>query len=492
MRGPAVLGLDAGGSVVKATVFPLQDDVPPVTVSKALATSHPHPGYAERDGDTLWGGAAEVVRSVLKRVPHAEITSIGVTGHGNGLYLADKNGELVCPAVLAADTRAATIAAQVDREALRSLTWNSVWSGQPLPSLSWLTQHPEYADLSSAFIAFGCKDFLRGKLTGVLSSELTDYSASGVLDNLTGNVSWEALAAYGLESYSHLFPPPVEPQTKSGYTTSEAYRTTGLHPGIPVIAGVVDNVALQLGSGVTDSSALCVSAGTWSVNQLALPIEQVLSKNVLPQVRPLAAGRTLPLGMAMLGEASATSASVFAWALREVWPEISTPEASVYDVAFERAFAVSVKDDSPFFLPFLSGSRFDAHANAAWLGISAHHSQADLLAAILEGICFEHRRHIERFAEFAPTPVHLSGGATKSAHWCQLFADVLFREVQVFSTSEIGSIGVAALAAAPQSLSAMIEIQSHWAGPTTTFRPHPERAKLLDRRYARYRTYTHG
>src|SRR5665647_3539500 len=45
--------------------------------------------------------------------------------------------------------------------------------------------------------------------------------------------------------------------------------------GLPIVAGLVDNPAAQHGSGVFDSSAICVGAGTWSINQFLVPVAEM-------------------------------------------------------------------------------------------------------------------------------------------------------------------------------------------------------------------------
>ena len=74
--------------------------------------------------------------------------------------------------------------------------------------------------------------------------------------------------------------------------------------------------------------------------------------------------------------------------------------------------------------------------------------EGDVLGAVLEGVCLEHRRHIERLQAALPQrlPVRLSGGATKSPVWCQRFADVLAVPAQLPPVSELGSVCPAALA----------------------------------------------
>lgn len=498
-----LLAIDAGGSVVKATVF-RGDGGESTTASRAVPLTRPQPGQNERDAELLWQATAACVREILDVVDRADrILAVGFTGHGNGVYLVDAAGLPTRAAVMAADTRAAAAvrrwsAAGLGDE-LQARSWNGLWAGQPGPILSILADHePETLERSHAVVS--CKDYLRGRLTGVVATELSDASAGGLYDNTAWaaaggtrplGLNEPALDAFGLQHLRRLLLVPVESESTS-VVSAEAAGETGLPAGTPVVAGLVDNAALHHGSGVFDGSAICVGAGTWSVNQVLIPAREATMDAALGAIRPYAAN--IALGeMALMCEASPTSASNFDWALnRAITGTANADRAAgqdIYAVRLTREGARTQRLDDPMFFPLLDGSRADAGVRAGWLGLSSSNGEDELLGAVIEGICLEHRRHIERLQSALPArlPVRLSGGATKSPAWCQRFADVLGVPVLTSPVSELGSVCAAAMAGvaagAFDDIPAGVATLNH---ERRTYDPDPARSDFVAARYDRY------
>jgi L-xylulokinase len=452
--GHLLLGLDVGGTYVKATVFDLGSGVAH-TRGKAVPVLHPAPGHNERDARTIWHETAAIIHEVIDLLPAgSKIDAVGVTGHGNGLYLVDRRGRPTRRAVMASDTRAAALVRgwiqDGVQDRLAPLTWNRLWPGQPGPILAWLKQH-EPATLEASSHALMCKDFVRTQLVGEISTELTDQSCNGLYANATDGLCVDAFEALGIHDLERLMLGPARSTDVAGHVTLEAAELTGIPVGTPVVAGVVDNVALHLGSGVLDGSRICVAAGTWSVNQLLVPREEMVPSLRLSDVAPLAACLAAGAGTALMIEASPTSASALSWAvdhaLRGVRHQADSAGTDVFEFALRRVAALSPQPDDPMFVPYLDGSRDSPTARGAWLNLSSWNGEDALLGAIVEGVCMEHRKHVERLSS-GPVrlPLRLSGGAAKSALWAQRFADITGRQVEVSASQEVGTVGAAVIA----------------------------------------------
>ena len=498
-----LLAIDAGGSLVKATLFDLVGGGSR-TRARSVALTRPAPGHNERDAELLWSQTAGCVRDVLADIDNgaSRVLAVGFTGHGNGLYLVDADGLPTRDAVMASDTRAAAavrrwVAAGLADD-LQARSWNGLWAGQPGPILASLAEsEPQVLERSYALVS--CKDYLRGRLTGVVRTELSDASAGALYDNTAWAASGggplalnePAVEAFGLSAVRRLLLTPIASQ-ELGEVSATAAAETGLRAGTPVVAGLVDNAALHHGSGVFDGAEICAGAGTWSVNQVLIPAGAATMDSVLGAIRPTAANIALG-GLALLCEASPTSASTFDWALNQAMTGTSNADRAdgkdIYRARLEREGVRRQRLDDPMFLPFLDGSRADAGARGAWVGLSSSTGEDELLGAVIEGICLEHRRHIERLQAAMPRrlPVRLSGGATKSPVWCQRFADVLGVAVQVSPVSELGSVcaaalagvGVGAFADVPQGVTAL---NPSWR----LFEPDPAKADFVHARYERY------
>ena len=103
-----LLGIDAGTTVIKSTLFDLTGRE---VASAAHASSFvaPNPGWAESDMRVVWQAVQETVRQTLSHagVSPDTVLALGVTGQGDGTWLVDRAGEPVRPAILWSDGRTA-------------------------------------------------------------------------------------------------------------------------------------------------------------------------------------------------------------------------------------------------------------------------------------------------------------------------------------------------------------------------------------------------
>jgi xylulokinase len=103
------------------------------------------------------------------------------------------------------------------------------------------------------------------------------------------------------------------------------------------------------------------------------------------------------------------------------------------------------------FTPYLMGERtphLDPHARGAFVGLTASHTRADVIRAILEGVAFSLRETFSIFDEMnVPVKsVRLGGGGARSPLWRQIQADVYGHEVEMVKAEEGAAYGAALLA----------------------------------------------
>ncbi|MFM9080986.1 MAG: FGGY-family carbohydrate kinase [Opitutaceae bacterium] len=395
---PLIVGLDIGSTVVKAAVFDRRGRTL-ATSARAVRISLPAPGRVERDPEATWRAVAAALRKVAAIAGRGDrIAAVGVTGCGNGAVWLDAAGRAIGPGILASDTRAA------------AFTCPREYPGQTAVLLRWLrAEQPRLARRVSR-VAFW-KDFVRLRLTGQFCTEPTDLGAAG----------------WGARSTEPLLPPRVASLAIAGHVTPAAARATGLRAGTPVVAGCIDCEAAAIGSGVSAPGALSLVAGTWSINQCFVPAPPSAAKArglflVNPSAMP---GRSLVL------EASPDSAGHLDWFVRAV--------RGRGDFARLARIASACAADGPVFVPGLFGR------GAVFAGLRPHHDLAARARAVMPGVVFAHRAHVEklRAAGLRFRRARLAGGATRSDFWCQLFADTLGLPVEVPAGDEIGALGAA-------------------------------------------------
>jgi L-xylulokinase len=486
-----LLGIDCGSSVTKAALYDLEGHELATSSSRTELFALPN-GGAERSTLDVWESVIRAVRAVVATT-HAHPTSVigvGCSGHGNGLYAIDAHGEPLPRAYQSIDTRADAIvhewAGLGFAEALFDAGWQRPWSGQPLAILEWLRRHdPDtYAAMATIML---CKDFVNHRLAGREVTDYSDMSAAGLLANAGRGYNTALLDLVGLEEVAERLPELVASSDVIGGLSEEAARALGLTAGIPVVGGLFDVAASSIGSGGAATGTLSLVAGTWSIATVVTR-EPIIDRTLLMTTAFADAKRWMAI------EASATSAANLDWFVREAWvDDRAASEGSVFERCCRVAATASTRLSSPLYHPFLFGSPSDRQARAGFYGIAGTHTRADLARAVLEGVAFGLRQHVDDLvaAGARPERIRLSGGCARSELWSQMIADVLGMPIEVPDAEEAGARGAAL--AAGVGVGAYPDIDAAMARATRvarSHRPDPGSTALHAQRYELYRALT--
>ncbi|MSU72679.1 MAG: carbohydrate kinase [Opitutus sp.] len=448
-----LLGLDIGSTVAKAAVFDRHGRALAVA-ARRIRVHTPRPGWVERDPAESWRACAAVLRAVARGRGGA-IAAIGLTGCGNGAVFLDERERPVRQGILSSDTRAAEFVGNHRRRARQT-----AYPGQTAALLRWVRAREPRVARRVRLVLFW-KDFIRLRLTGEPCTDFTDAGASGLLD--VESRHWRG--------DDRVLPPLRESLAAAGVVQAAAAVATGLRAGTPVFTGCIDCEAAAIGSGVSGRGELSVVAGTWSINQTfttKLPPAALFLIN--PSAQP---GRWLLL------EGSPTSAANFDWATRALFGRH----------AFSRAAALAERaapGGDLLFIPRVS------EGLGAFLGLAASHTRAELLRAVMTGVVFAHRWHVEKLyaAGVRCRTLRLTGGATRSRFWCQLFADAFGRPVEVPRGEETGALGAALCAGVGAGFwPSLRAAQRDTVAVARVFRPRRSANLALERDYARFRKH---
>jgi L-xylulokinase len=486
------IGLDNGGTTTKAALF---DEVGTQLATSSVATASitPKPDYVERDMEELWKANCSVLKGVIEKsgIAPSDVASIGICGHGKGLYLWGKDGHPARLAISSTDNRAVDYVTRWKADGTEQRAFERscqhVMSCQPVALLAWIRDNePDvYRNIASVF---ECKDYVRFRLTGEARAELTDCSGSGLLNLHTLAYDDELLALFGIGEMAAALPPLCRSDEICGHIGEEAAALTGLAAGTPVVGGFFDIDACALASGVITPELVCMIAGTWSIN------EYIRRDPVLDGSVAMNSLYCLP-GYYLVEESSATSAGNNEWFIRQLLPELADNAKqrgeSIYETVNEWVGSIDPHTFVPVFLPFLMGTNAHPNAKSAFVGLNVSHSRKHLARSIYEGIAFCHRVHYERLVasrETAPRAIRLSGGAARSAVWAQMFADVMQTPVETVTADEAGALGCAiAGAVATGAYATMEEAVDRMVDVGASYQPNHGLATIYDRKYALYR-----
>lgn len=475
----SLLGIDNGLTVTKAVIFDADGTVLSVA-RRRVPQSLPKPHHVERDMDGLWSATAEAIAEAisLSGRPASDIAAVAATAHGDGLYLLDASRRPLGPGILSLDSRADGIVSswQDKAAAALALTGQVPHASAPSALLAWIKAH-EPERFGKIAHVLSCKDWLRFCLTAEIATDRTEASTA-FTELASQTYAPEALALYGLEMLQHALPPILGPAAVAGRVTPEAAARTGLVAGTPVAAGLHDVTASALGIGGHAEGVVAIVAGTYSINE-------VVSAD--PKVDPrwfcraaIAPGQWNNMAI------SPASAANYDWFLETLCAaDLATHGAAIHAALAPEIDAALARPSTLMFHPYLYGSPHGPAASASFIGLRGWHDRGDMLRAVLEGIVFNHRVHVDALREGFPVrEARLTGGVSRNRAFAQMFADVLGMPVTTSRTEEAAAWGAALCAGAAVGLYASpLDDPRNLAAMDETLHPDPARVAAYETRY---------
>jgi L-xylulokinase len=483
-----LLGIDHGGSVSKIALFNTNGQEIAVAI-RCVNQIQPFQGWNERDPIQMWTDTCEMIQEIITKtgIDTSQIHGIGCTGHGNGLYLVDENGNPVRNAINSSDYRAQQyidnwLAMGVDKISL-PLTAQCLWPGQPNALMAWLLDH-EPATVSTARWIFMAKDYIRMKLTGEFFAEITDMSGTSLMNVCSGTYDDAVLNIFGLEQIKFMLPPLIESADLAGRITKEVALLTGLKEGTPVAGGMFDIDACGLASGIIDEKQMSLVAGTWGNNEY-IARTPLVDKDLFMTSR-----YSIP-GWYLMLEGSPTSVSNLEWFIRSFLSKEKEEMGNVfYDWMNDQVTSVAPESSDILFLPFLYGCNEDSKLKACFYGFEGNNGRAEMIRSVYEGIIFSHKHHVERLLKFRDKPevIRCTGGATRSEVWMQMFADIIGIPMEIPEGSQLGALGAAMAAGVctgvyrdfPEAVRNTVCIKQR-------FEPDNSRMEIYERKYQQYK-----
>jgi xylulokinase len=436
------LGIDVGTGGTRAVLVHRSGHVVASCSSEHAAIHSEHIGWAEQDPADWWRAAREAIAGVLKSSGSAatEIESIGLTGQMHGCVMLDAAGEVLRPALIWCDQRTQPecdwLEAKIGRARLIELTSNPALPNFTLTKLLWVRTHqPElFARIAHVLCP---KDYVRYMLTGEFAMDMQEASGTLLLDVAHRRWSTEVAEAAGIPLA--WLPRLSEGPEICAHISDAGAAATGLSAGTPVAAGAGDQGAGAVGMGIVSSGSVSATIGTSGV------VFASTDKPALdPQGRLHTFCHAAPGLWHVMGVTNGAGLS-----LR--WFRDTFANGVDYDTLASEASAIPAGSDGLFWAPYLFGERtphLDPLARAAFVGLTASHTRAHCVRAVMEGVAFSLRDTFTLFGELniPVTRIRLGGGGARSPLWQQIQADVYGQPVELLAAEEGGAFGAALLA----------------------------------------------
>jgi xylulokinase len=405
----------------------------------------------------------------------------------HGAVMLDEQGSVVRPALIWCDVRTEKqcrdLTAKIGHERLIQLTCNPALANFTLTKLLWVRENePENWKRVRAVML--PKDYVRFRLTGELATDMADASGTLLLDVAHRRWSREMLQAAEIDEKS--LPSLYESTDVCGKASSQGAAETGLRVGTPVVAGAGDQAAGATGMGIVAAGTVSATIGTSGV---------VFAATDRPALDPRGRVHTfchaIPGRWHVMGVTQAAGLSL-RW-FRDTFATDSSGARESYDRLTAEAAKISPGSDGLLWTPYLMGERtphLDSNARGALVGLTASHTRAHVVRAILEGVAFSLRDTLTLFREMnvPVTSIRLGGGGARSSLWRQIQADVYGHAVEIVEAEEGAAYGAALLAGVGVGLWPTVDAAcAATVRVVTRVNPQPSAVAVLNASYSAFR-----
>jgi xylulokinase len=472
MDDATVLGIDCSTTAVKAIAWDLEGHRK-AAGRAPIALDNPAPDAWEQDAEEWWSATTTAVRAAVASLGNdaGRLRALAVTHQRETFVLTDDSSRPLRPALSWMDARCRPqVKTAIER--LGEARLHEI-SGKPACVTPSLYKHLFLMELepqlgSTAFRFCDVHAFLVWRLTGRFATSLASADPLGLVDLKKRDWSDELVGLAGLERSQ--LPELVEPGAPLGTLSAGAAGACGLPAGLPVIAGAGDGQAAGLGAGISAPGRAYLNLGTAIVSG-------VLSRDV----RIDRAFRT------MIGAAPASffletdlkgGTFTLTWLVEKLLGRDARDTNAVLAELEASAVGIPPGSDGLMLVPYWNGVMnpyWDDEAAGITIGWHGGHGPAHVYRAVLEGIAFEQRLHlegVERASRQRIEELVAMGGGSRSALWCQLIADVMNKRVVRAGESEATALGAGMLAAAGAGLHADVPAAARSMSSTAeTFQP---------------------
>ncbi|HEU5014898.1 MAG TPA: FGGY family carbohydrate kinase [Roseiflexaceae bacterium] len=482
----ALLVVDVGTTHCKAGLF--HEDGRALQLASARMPS----------GEVCWGSVTYAPEAVWQTVLHAihdaitaagrpAIAAVGIASMAEtGLLLDRRSGAPRTPFFPWFDPSAEASAEQFashgsELERFRAFGIYASFKCSLAKAL-WVRDHATDALDDATWLSVA--DYVAYRMTGQIA---TDPSLAGrtYAFNLAER-RWHDDWLQQFNLSADLFPPVLPSGTPVGTLSDAAVTQLGLQHGVPVVIAGHDHVCAAFGAGATLPGCVFDSMGT------AEALVGTLHEQTIDE-RMARSGLTFGImpfhdGLYWIGGCSASGGS-----LEWISHMLSDPPLSYEQIAALEKCMDAERGDI-IYLPHLRGSGAPCHnpaARGAFIGLSASHTRADLLKAVLEGTAYQMeliRQAAEAVTDQPVQAITAAGGGTRNRRWLQIKADVYGAPIHIPATDEATLFGAALIAGigcgvyrdADEALAVAA------AQPGTTIEPDMERHQMYMERFEQF------
>ena len=437
------IGVDLGSTNIKVALY---DQTFKMLDSCSVPVEYQRDnGVVEFDAWEYCGDLTRLLAKLMTGRDGSALKQISFTGQAESLVCVGTDGKPLMNAISWMDERSTeeceVLSRQFSLDTVRKVTGQmEICPTWPATKILWLKKRrPDVYENTATYMLL--KDYVVFYLTGKKLADMSIATFSLYFDIYQKCYWKEMLTSIGVNESQ--LPALAEPCTEAGNLLPEIAARIGGGPETVVNIGTLDHFAAMVGTGNIQPGGINLSMGTVMALVTMAPDRSKLGENVAVHYG------FLPDTYVLLPVASSGGVSL-EWFRRTCMPQVDYGELN-------RVLAQRDGCGQLLFLPYLVGTNapeFDADATGVFWGLRQGNDAFDMARAVMEGVSFLLKKNCQSLkdADLPCDSILAVGGGTKSAIWCQMWADIAGIPVKIPQEQEAACLGAAMIGAVADGL----------------------------------------
>lgn len=443
-----IVGIDEGTTGTKTCLFDINGELIASSYIE-YPSYYPKPGYVEQDVFMIEEAIYDTCKKTIEKscINPSDILAVSLSSQGAACILLDSNENVVRNRMIGwQDLRNVEVTDIIKNRITDDRHYEiegSCIGGFNTGVNVWLQNNEPETWARVDRICTNQDYFLRKLGANDYYVDIASAHRISMIDVDKNKWNEELIKAYGCENIK--LPKIInKPGEIIGEVNKEVSSKTGLPIGCKVCLGAQDINCSSFGVGGTTDEVATMVVGTFGGSYI------VIDKPVRDPNKTIIIKGNQGMNNWQMEAFSHTAASAFRWFRDKLCSlEVATSKlmgVDPYSLMTEIAEKSSPGSNGVTALTCLQGShgrKVNDATRGTFLGITLATEKSDLAHAVLEGICFEMYDILLMQEQFSKPvkSIRLSGGVTKSPMWCQMFADIMNKPIELTKCEEAGALG---------------------------------------------------
>lgn len=466
-----LIGVDVGTTATKAVLYDEK-----IRIIKQFQQGYhlyrDAAGKAEQAPQDIVHAVEKVIHDAadLLNFDQDQLLAVSFSSANQSLIPLDSQFHPVTRVLTWADTRSRPLAYQLKHSSLGQQiyvkTGTPIHSMSPLTKIMWLKEE-QPAKFNQIKYYADIKSYLFYQFFNTFKIDISIASCTGLMNVHTGK--WDSLALQTAGIDVGQLPEIVDGTDQATGLTARAQEKLGIPADTPFIYGAFDGALSNLGVGAIKKDTVAITIGT-SAGVRVITDHPVID----PQQRLFC--YAVVKGVWVVGGPLNNGGDIYQWAVKNLVDTSAVKKANPYALANNVIETVPAGAHGLLFHPFLGGERaplWNSDARGSFFGLSQIHTRADMLRAVMEGICMNIATVFHAVCDLIgqPTKVTATGGFARSEVWRQMLTDVLDCPVEIPQAFESGCLGATIMAIKSLGMVDSLSVVKKFIGKVNSYQP---------------------